>query len=124
MGQHDYTDKVTLVTGGGSGSEGCALTFARQGPSVVADYDQDGGDRVTETIRAEGLDATFVEVDVSKPEQIEAMVAKTVRPTVGSTSQSITPALEALRRSPANTQSTAGRGDRGQSERELLLDEA
>ena len=31
-----------------------------------------------EAIRAESLDATFVEVDVSKPEQIEAMVAATV----------------------------------------------
>jgi NAD(P)-dependent dehydrogenase (short-subunit alcohol dehydrogenase family) len=80
MAQHDYTGKVTLVTGGGSGiGESCALTFARSGAQViVADYDKDAGDRVTEAIRAEGLDATFVEVDVSKPEQIEATVMKAI----------------------------------------------
>ncbi len=81
MAQHDYTDKVALVTGAGSGiGEACAMTFARSGAKViVADFDKDGGDRVTEAIRAESLEATFVEVDVSKPEQIEAMVAATVK---------------------------------------------
>jgi len=80
MAEHDYTDKVALVTGGGSGiGEACAMTFARSGAKViVADYDKDGGDRVTKAIRAESLDATFVEVDVSKPEQIEEMVAAAV----------------------------------------------
>ncbi len=80
MAEHDYTDKVALVTGGGSGiGEACAMTFARSGAKViVADFDKDGGDRVTEAIRAEGLDATFLKVDVSKPDQIEAMVAATV----------------------------------------------
>jgi NAD(P)-dependent dehydrogenase (short-subunit alcohol dehydrogenase family) len=80
MAEHDFTDKVALVTGGGSGiGEACAMTFARSGAKViVADFDKDGGDRVTEAIRAESLDATFVEVDVSKPEQIEAMVAESV----------------------------------------------
>ena len=80
MAQHDYADKVALVTGGGSGiGEACAMTFAWSGAKViVADFDEDGGDRVTEAIRAESLEATFVEVDVSKPEQIEAMVAATV----------------------------------------------
>jgi NAD(P)-dependent dehydrogenase (short-subunit alcohol dehydrogenase family) len=80
MPQHDYTGKVTLVTGGGSGiGESCAVTFARSGAKViVADYDKDGGNRVTEAIRAENLEATFVAVDVSKPEEIEAMVTTTV----------------------------------------------
>ena len=80
MAEHDYTNKVALVTGGGSGiGEACAMTFARSGAKViVADFDEDGGDRVTEAIRAEGRDATFLKVDVSKPDQIEAMVAATV----------------------------------------------
>ena len=80
MAQHDYSGKVTLVTGGGSGiGESCAVTFARSGAKVVvADYDKDGGNRVAEAIRAENLEATFVQVDVSKPDEIEAMVTTTI----------------------------------------------
>jgi NAD(P)-dependent dehydrogenase (short-subunit alcohol dehydrogenase family) len=80
MAQHDYTGKVALVTGGGSGiGESCAVTFASSGAKViVADYDKDGGHRVTEAIRAKNLEASFVAVDVSKPEEIEAMVSATV----------------------------------------------
>jgi NAD(P)-dependent dehydrogenase (short-subunit alcohol dehydrogenase family) len=80
MAQHDYTGKAALVTGGGSGiGESCAVTFARSGAKViVADFDDVGGNRVMETIRSENLEATFVSVDVSKPEEIEAMVASTL----------------------------------------------
>jgi NAD(P)-dependent dehydrogenase (short-subunit alcohol dehydrogenase family) len=45
---------------------------------VVADFDEDGGKRVTEKIVSDGGEATFVTVDVSKPEQNEAMVASAV----------------------------------------------
>ena len=80
MAQYDYSGKVAIVTGGGSGiGEACALTLARSGAKVVvADYDEAGGNRVTEAIKADGGDATFVAVDVSKPEQNEAMVATAV----------------------------------------------
>ena len=80
MIQYDYSGKVALVTGGGSGiGEACAQTFARSGAKVVvADYDEKGGSRVTEAIRSDGGDATFVAVDVSKPEQNETMVSTAV----------------------------------------------
>src|SRR5688572_2014927 len=80
MAQHDYTGKVALVTGAGSGiGESCAVTLARSGAKVVvADYDEDGGNRVAEAIQAENLAATFVQVDVAKPDEIEAMVTATV----------------------------------------------
>jgi NAD(P)-dependent dehydrogenase (short-subunit alcohol dehydrogenase family) len=80
MTQYDYRGKVALVTGGGSGiGEACAQTFARNGAKVVvADYDEKGGNRVTEAIRSDGGDATFVAVDVSKPEQNEKMVSTAV----------------------------------------------
>jgi NAD(P)-dependent dehydrogenase (short-subunit alcohol dehydrogenase family) len=77
LATYDYSKKVAIVTGGGSGiGESCSLTFARSGGKViVADYDQEGGNRVVEAIKAEGGEATFVSVDVSEPEQVEKMVA-------------------------------------------------
>lgn len=80
MAQYDYNGRVAIVTGGGSGiGEACAHTFARSGAKVVvADYDKDGGNRVMEAIKSGGGDATFVAVDVSKTDQVEAMVTTTV----------------------------------------------
>lgn len=80
MAVYDYDGKVAIVTGGGSGiGEATALTMARSGAKVVvADFDKDAGDRVTEAIRAEGADATFVAVDVSKLDQVESMVKTAV----------------------------------------------
>jgi NAD(P)-dependent dehydrogenase (short-subunit alcohol dehydrogenase family) len=80
MAVYDYSGKVAIVTGGGSGiGEACALTFARSGAKViVADYDREGGERVSTAIASDGGEATFVEVDVSKPDQVDAMVKKAV----------------------------------------------
>jgi NAD(P)-dependent dehydrogenase (short-subunit alcohol dehydrogenase family) len=80
MATYDFEGKVAIVTGGGSGiGESCALTLARNGAKVVvADYDPDGGKRVTDAIGAEGGEATFVEVDVAKPDQNETMVQTAV----------------------------------------------
>jgi NAD(P)-dependent dehydrogenase (short-subunit alcohol dehydrogenase family) len=80
MASYDYSGKVAIVTGAGSGiGEAVAHSFARFGAKVViADYDKEGGDRVTESINSGGRAATFFEVDVSKPEQVEAMVAHAV----------------------------------------------
>jgi NAD(P)-dependent dehydrogenase (short-subunit alcohol dehydrogenase family) len=80
MAKYDYNGKVAIVTGGGSGiGEACALTFARSGAKVVvADYDEQGGKRVTEKIKSDGGEATFVAVDVSKPEENEKMVSTAV----------------------------------------------
>lgn len=41
---------------------------------VIADYDEDGGNRVTEAINGNGGTAAFFKVDVSKADQVEAMV--------------------------------------------------
>jgi NAD(P)-dependent dehydrogenase (short-subunit alcohol dehydrogenase family) len=80
MATYDFEGRVAIVTGGGSGlGEACALTFARGGARVVvADYDPEGGKRVTDAITADGGEATFVEVDVSKAEQNETMVKSAV----------------------------------------------
>ena len=76
----DMHNKVALVTGGGSGiGEACALTFAQRGARVVvADIDEDGGQRVVAAIEADGGQARFVRADIGQAEQVEAMVEQTV----------------------------------------------
>ena len=75
--KYDFSGKVAIVTGGGSGiGEACAKTFAAGGAKVlVADIDVENGQRVASEI---GESAAFFEVDTSKPEQNEAMVQKAV----------------------------------------------
>lgn len=75
-----FTDKVALVTGGGSGiGEACACLLAAGGAKVaVVDYHAEDGERVARRIRAEGSDATFLQVDVSQPQAAETMAARTV----------------------------------------------
>jgi NAD(P)-dependent dehydrogenase (short-subunit alcohol dehydrogenase family) len=77
---YDYNGKVAIVTGGGSGiGEATALTMGRSGAKVmVADYDKEAGDRVTEAIKTDGGEATFVAVDVSNRDEVETMVKTTV----------------------------------------------
>jgi NAD(P)-dependent dehydrogenase (short-subunit alcohol dehydrogenase family) len=75
--KYDFSGKVAIVTGGGSGiGEACAKTFAAGGGKVlVADIDVENGQRVANAI---GESAAFFEADTSKPEQNEAMVQKAV----------------------------------------------
>jgi NAD(P)-dependent dehydrogenase (short-subunit alcohol dehydrogenase family) len=69
-------DKVALVTGGGSGiGRACALAFERDGAKVVVgDIDVEDGEETARMIVEAGGEATFVEVDVSKATEVEAMV--------------------------------------------------
>jgi len=80
LAPYDFTNKVAIVTGGGSGiGEACAHTIARLGANlVVADFDDANGRRVADAIRTAGGTASFVRVDVSDPTQVEEMVAQTV----------------------------------------------
>ena len=72
--------KVALVTGGASGiGRATALTFAREGAKlIIADMQEDGGQQTVHMIREQGGDATFVQVDVSRAVEVEAMVSATV----------------------------------------------
>jgi NAD(P)-dependent dehydrogenase (short-subunit alcohol dehydrogenase family) len=73
-------DKVVLVTGGSSGiGKATALAFGRQGAKVVvADVNEELGKATVSQIEAFDAHATFVKCDVSKADQVEALVARTV----------------------------------------------
>lgn len=72
--------KVALVTGGGSGiGRAASLRFAQRGARVaVADVDARGGAGTLSMIRAAGGEALFVEADVSRAPDVEAMLEATV----------------------------------------------
>jgi NAD(P)-dependent dehydrogenase (short-subunit alcohol dehydrogenase family) len=75
----DPSGKVALITGAGSGiGRATALALAREGASiVVADMDQAGGAETVRMIEEAGGRAAFVRTDVTKREDVEAMVAFT-----------------------------------------------
>ena len=72
--------KVALVTGGGLGiGRAAAIALAREGAKVVvADVNAEAGNDTAQKIEAAGGAALFVEADVSRPEAVEGMVARTV----------------------------------------------
>ena len=80
MAEQRFSGKVALVTGGASGiGRACAQLFAREGASVVvSDVALEGGHETVRLIEEDGGEAFFVEADVSKAAQVEALVGGTV----------------------------------------------
>ena len=72
--------KVAIVTGAGSGfGEGIAKRFAEEGAKViVADINDDNGNKVTDEILQAGGAAAFVHADVADSESTKAMIEATV----------------------------------------------
>ncbi|WP_219838150.1 SDR family NAD(P)-dependent oxidoreductase [Paenibacillus sp. R14(2021)] len=69
-------DKVILITGSGSGiGKSTALLFASEGAKLIINdlSEQHGTDTVKE-IEAAGGEAIFIRADVTKPEEVSAMV--------------------------------------------------
>ena len=71
----DFAGRVAVVTGAASGiGRGLAERFAREGMQVVlADVQADALDATVGELQAQDLDVIGVQVDVSRPDQVEAL---------------------------------------------------
>ncbi|AQH03719.1 short-chain dehydrogenase (plasmid) [Burkholderia sp. KK1] len=76
-----FSGKVALITGGASGiGRATSAWFAREGARVViADRSREEGDALASRLRRDHGDALFIETDVTRPDSIEAMIARTLR---------------------------------------------
>jgi len=75
-----FDNKTVLVTGAARGiGRASALAFALEGAKVVAaDISVEGGAETLRLIREAGGQATFVQTDVSRADQVEDLVRKTL----------------------------------------------
>ncbi len=105
--------RVALVTGAGQGiGRAYALALAEAGADVaVCDLNDRTGRLVAEEIVALGRKAVFVKADVTKAEDVDAMVAAVERGWAASTSRSIMRGPGAgiwCRRPPRSSRSRTG----------------
>jgi len=71
-----FTDRVCLVTGGGSGiGKATCERFAREGGKVaVVDLKEEHGSTTLQAIKAAGGEAIFAKADVGNPNEIKASI--------------------------------------------------
>lgn len=75
-----HSGHVALVTGAGNGiGRATALAFAANGLKViVSDIDIPGGEETVAQIKAAGGEASFVQCNVAREEEVKALIARTV----------------------------------------------
>lgn len=68
--------KICLITGAGSGlGRATALLMAKEGGTLLlSDWNDKGGAETVALVKAAGGEATFVKTDVSKSEDVQAMI--------------------------------------------------
>lgn len=73
-------DKVSLITGSGRGiGRASAMLFSKEGSSIViADIDEEGGQKTRSDIIGNGGKAIFIKADISKKEDVKNLVNKTI----------------------------------------------
>src|SRR5437870_3074210 len=76
-----FSGKVALVTGGASGlGRASAIALAKEGAKVVvSDVTVREGEATVQMIAQNGGEAIFVEADVVKSAEVEAMVQETIK---------------------------------------------
>jgi len=76
----NLSEKVSLVTGAGSGiGRATAILFANYGTKVVvADVSVKGGEETVKQINETGGDAVFIKTDVSLSSDVENLINKTI----------------------------------------------
>jgi NAD(P)-dependent dehydrogenase (short-subunit alcohol dehydrogenase family) len=76
----NFTGKVAMITGSGSGlGRAAAILFAKQGAKVVvSDVNIEGGLQTVQTIVEAGGEATFIACDVANEDQVNSLIAKTI----------------------------------------------
>lgn len=76
----EFQGRAVVVTGGGGGmGRAICLAFAATGAAVVvADLDEGSGQQTLEELASAGGVGSFVHTDVSRADDVEAMVAHTV----------------------------------------------
>ena len=78
--QFNFSDKIAIVTGGATGiGRATSLLFARHGARVVIGDVNAEGAKTAELIKSDGGEALFVETDVREAEQVQNLVATTVK---------------------------------------------
>jgi NAD(P)-dependent dehydrogenase (short-subunit alcohol dehydrogenase family) len=76
----DFSGKVVLVTGGGSGiGRATSLLFAQHSAKVVIGDVDLAGEETVKLIKQEKGEATFVRTDVSNSQQVQNLVAAAVK---------------------------------------------
>jgi 3-oxoacyl-[acyl-carrier protein] reductase len=80
MPNRRFLGKVAIITGGGQGiGREIALAMAREGASaVIADWNDCGAQDVAKEIAKAGGVSKPVKVDISDPDQVDAMVQQTI----------------------------------------------
>jgi NAD(P)-dependent dehydrogenase (short-subunit alcohol dehydrogenase family) len=80
MSIFDLTDKVAIITGGGTGiGRAIATEFARAGAdSTIASRNLDNLEKVADEVKSMGRRCLPIATDVRIPEQVDNMVQKTV----------------------------------------------
>jgi NAD(P)-dependent dehydrogenase (short-subunit alcohol dehydrogenase family) len=75
-----FSGKVALVTGAGNGiGRAAAIAFSQSGVQVVvSDIDAKGGEETVAAIKAAGGVASFISCDVTRDDQVRALVQATV----------------------------------------------